>query len=56
MTLHLVDSWLDLGSLKQLVCLCDGVVGDSNVFSEFLADSLLHTLQYAWTNIYFTNW
>ena len=43
-TLHLIDSWYNLGCLEKTLCLCDGKVGDSDALGETLADSLLHPL------------
>lgn len=42
--LHLVDSWLDLGILEQVLDLLHTEVGDTNALDEALLNELLHLL------------
>lgn len=42
--LHLVDCWLDLGILQQVLNLLDTEVGDTNALHQTLLNKLLHLL------------
>ena len=42
--LHLVDCWLDLGTLQQVLNLLDTEVGDTNALHQTLLNKLLHLL------------
>ena len=45
MTLHLVDSWHNLGSLQEVLCLGDGEVRETNRFNKPVIIQFFHSLQ-----------
>ena len=46
MTLHLVDSWYNLGCLKKTLSLCDGEIRDTNGTGKAFCHQFLHSLSH----------